>query len=336
MSYQHMWLVITGGLAMFGLGFVDNYAAKLILVIAVLASVAFVDKKEKIVLGWIMILIICIFAQWGVAQFVLQHDLGLRLIGESVINSSMSGVAKFGNGIVRGYGPFEHANILGGLCLLALIMTERLWGERGAKIIFVIIVFTLGFGLCMAFSRAAILGWILLASGIFAMDNSNRRYLSMNIIVLFMIVLWPLLSQRLNDSRDVAKPERLRGYEWSVQIMKLHNDWTGLGVRNYKMELRSYLDAEHISYQPWEIDYVHSVPLMILSQIGAISGSLIIIGILLWMLMTLGRTSMIILAALVPVILLDHFFVTKLGALVYLIIAVSIIKASGTYRLKYV
>jgi hypothetical protein len=328
MSNNNPWLIILCALGLFCLALIDNCIAQFGLMAVLLAAILLLDSHCKQVLGWSFVLIICFFAQWGIGQFILQHDLGLRLIGESILGVSINGVAKFGNGIVRGYGPFEHANIFGGICLLALLVAERLLVYSHNTLIRYVIIFTLGLGVFVSFSRAAIFGWILLAVVVVILYRGSRRARTMSIIiVLFTIVLWPLLFQRLSDSRDVAGSERIKGYLWSAEIMKTHSAWYGLGLYNYKMELRNYLNDQAISYHPWEVDYVHSVPLMVMAQIGMLSGSVLIIAMLFWLVKILPGRSMIMMGSLLPVLCLDHFYITQPVALIYLTLAVIILRS---------
>ena len=53
----------------------------------------------------------------GLFQFILQHSLGLKILGESVVSNSMVGVAKlqlFDFKLLRAYGTFAHPNIFSG------------------------------------------------------------------------------------------------------------------------------------------------------------------------------------------------------------------------------
>jgi O-antigen ligase len=145
-----------------------------------------------------------------------------------------------------------------------------------------------------------------------------------------------LLLQRVTDQRDVAVSERWRGYGWSVQIIKSNSVWYGNGLTNYKVELRSFLDSQGISYQPWEIDYAHSVPLMIVAQFGIVGGGALLIIIGWWLLRVLPRESFVAMLALGPALVLDHYFITKPVALMYLLFAVIMIIKINHYKVKSV
>jgi len=65
---------------------------------------------------YVSILSISILA---IAQFILQSDLNLQLIGEPIISSSTKSIAKLSNQIIRPYGLFQHPNILAGIIVLS-------------------------------------------------------------------------------------------------------------------------------------------------------------------------------------------------------------------------
>ena len=332
-----MWLLTIISLLLVGLGLLDSVNGKIWLIFFLVFASFFLKRRSLFVLGWVLVLMMCVFAQWGIAQFVIQQDLGLRLIGESILNSSLNGVAKFGNGVVRSYGPFEHANILGGLCLLALILAEKLLDRSKSDLLRLIVTGTLGLALFLTFSRAAIFGWLLLAI-IAAISKSQRgqRQFMITLILLFTIVLWPLLGMRIADGRDAAGTERVRGYGWSISIIRANSIWYGIGLNNYRMELKDSLDDREIDYQPWEIDYVHSVPLLIIAQLGMVAGSLLIIGFIYLLSKYLHWGTLSLLGALIPIFLLDHYFITKPVALTYFITTLVIFISHETFRVKYV
>lgn len=70
---------------------------------------------------WITTTIISIIA---LLQFILQSDIGLQIIGEPNINSSIKGIAKIKTvNIIRAYGLFQHPNILGAIITLSLFIS---------------------------------------------------------------------------------------------------------------------------------------------------------------------------------------------------------------------
>ncbi|MFZ2188438.1 MAG: O-antigen ligase family protein [Candidatus Moraniibacteriota bacterium] len=62
----------------------------------------------------------------GIAQFILQHSIGLFWLKESLIGPDIAGVAKIianYHPLIRAYGLFPHPNLLGGFLFFSIIMT---------------------------------------------------------------------------------------------------------------------------------------------------------------------------------------------------------------------
>ena len=65
----------------------------------------------------------------AIIQFIRQSDLGLRLLGETVLNYDLVGIASFynlaGERIIRAYGTTPHPNILGAYLFLSIYLKGR-------------------------------------------------------------------------------------------------------------------------------------------------------------------------------------------------------------------
>lgn len=75
---------------------------------------------------WLIMLIGTINSIVAIAQFLAQHSIGVRFLGESIIGTDISGVAKLVIGeniVLRAYGLMPHPNILGGLLLVTIVLT---------------------------------------------------------------------------------------------------------------------------------------------------------------------------------------------------------------------
>jgi hypothetical protein len=115
----------------------------------------------------------------GIVQFIIQHQVGLDWLKESIFNKNITGVAKINinHGLfVRAYGLFPHPNILGGFLSFSLITTllyKKLFhmeqsNSINIKIITDSVIKYINFllliqaiGLLLTFSKSAVIGLIL-------------------------------------------------------------------------------------------------------------------------------------------------------------------------------
>ncbi len=269
--------------------------------------------KKK--LGIIMLCCITLYAQWGIAQFVLQRDLGLFKIGESVLNQSTPGVASFyiqGEKIIRAYGPFAHANSFGGVMLLGIILlliskkntANPLWEQS------VMTILTLA--LILSFSRAAIIGGVI-AYAIFYRRLYWKKIIPIGIIVLLCL---PLFLLRSFDSHGVALADRSTGASWYLNMFDTQTFIRGFGIGNYSYSLQTYLAEHSIAHDPWDVAPIHSVPLFLIAEYGIILSSFIFI----FLFRFIRKYKAWYLVALIPSIALDHYFATQFSPLVFLIL----------------
>lgn len=245
----------------------------------------------------------------------MQRDLGLSLLGESIIGQTYAGIAKFSFGVgklIRIYGPYAHPNILGGVIVLAMLMTLML--GKLIRPLFGPIVSLIFLSVILAFSRSAWLG-VLLALVYFVIYRrvrfNKKLVISLLLIVLaFSTLLWA----RINDGENVAIAERLVGIEWASKLLINQGWWIGVGPGNYIQVLESYLTSSEISFEYWQLDYVHNVPLLVAVEWGLAPTMmlLIVVAMLMW------RFRWLI--ALVPLIFMDHYFVTQYSPAIVLIL----------------
>lgn len=249
--------------------------------------------------------LLSIYAQWGIVQFILQHDIGFYLIGESRINAATTGVAKFSIGsekIMRPYGPFLHANVFGGAMLCAIVMSLLYLPSSWRKHLIPLFVFALG----VSFSRSAYIG-LLGIPFLVSRIRSKQVFIGISIVTL---ILFPLIMFRALDPQSTAASERVRGYTWALGIIREQSIYTGVGIGKYVTHLKKYLADSHIAYQPWELAPVHSVPLLAGAELGIISTT----GIGVALLLGLQLRRMKIILPLIPALLLDHYFATDIVA----------------------
>jgi hypothetical protein len=273
--------------------------------------------------------ILLLHAQWGITQFIVQKDLGLYLIGESVISPTQNAVAKFSfssGKLLRAYGPHAHANALAGMMVIGLTLLFNLQ-RRGALpqaprfLLVSSCVFLLA--TLVTFSRTAYAGVFLLAllaGVIYRVRLPKVPLVSFILIISFL----PLLSARFTDLEDQALADRGQGYAWWSSIVQGDFPWLGMGVGEYPQVLQRYLERTSTPYYPWEIAPVHSVPLLLWAEWGGIA---VIAIVLLLMTVTVkkwrgGRAilSMVWMVPLLPALIFDHYFLTQPAALLGIIL----------------
>ena len=120
--------------------------------------------------------ILCLHAQWGITQFVLQEDLGLSYAGESVLEIGSPGIAtfiSFGSKLLRAYGPYQHPNVYAGslsvglvFLLLASALYKKGFSQENypTQMYILVTTFFISLGLLLSYSRMALLG-VMLAFG---------------------------------------------------------------------------------------------------------------------------------------------------------------------------
>lgn len=278
-------------------------------------------------------------AQWAIAQFVVQKSLGFQLIGESVMGVDIPGVAKFSTNdgkIIRAYGPYPHANTLGGTMLMGFIMVNfllflapRVTRTPRCTITLLALAFILLLGLVVSFSRAAYTGlgiWLvyLLTGFVQTLRLSHYRQLFWLFIVT-IIAFTPLIVTRSNDFDDKAVAERASGTLWAWQIIQKQGLLHGSGPGNYVFTLQQHLEQEKVTPNFWELQPVHAAPLLLLAEWGVIATAAVFL-LFVW---AIPRRALVLLVPLVPLLLLDHYLYTQLVPLIMLGLVVYTAKHYG-------
>jgi hypothetical protein len=261
---------------------------------------------------------IALYSQWGIAQFIAQRDLGMSVIGESRIDPTSRAIASFylnDQKYIRGYGPFAHSNSLSGSialgCILLTFIFPKQVGRHQHRVYLYAILAMFALGSLTTFSRAGIL-----ASGISLIVIGIRGNYKVFIpIFLSCILFLPILFGRSFDSHGVALADRAEGFTWLREMETPSDLVRGYGIGNYETALKKYLEKNSVPHNMWDIAPIHSVPLLLFTELGA---PLFLILCSITILFFLG-SSMWIIIALLPPLLLDHYFVTQLGPLLWLI-----------------
>ncbi len=280
----------------------------------------------------------------GITQYVLQRDVGIRWIGETLLGTDMRGVAVFYDlaqvKILRAYGTLPHPNILAAYLILASWVfawlylrhdTRRyraVWAGAGALLLV---------GLYLTYSRTMIAAWVLASAGIVASVMTPRiSHAWQNIMpirarmkailvfvafvsVIFSVCQWHRIVARMSiSSDDEAVHMRIlynKDAASSGSGSALSLNWTGVGIGNFTTWLSGYdKSLQRFQYQP-----VHNVFLLVYSELGILgfvlwSAWLIFLGYALWQFRTnqplLRVGLMAVFGALLFIALFDHFFWT--------------------------
>lgn len=264
--------------------------------------------------------VIVLQAQWGLIQFAIQRDLGMYIIGESRINVEREAVAKFrafDAKFIRAYGPYAHANAFGGAVVVGAVMLSALLIDRRRRIdhermFWLPVVGALLLGGLVSFSRSTYIG-LCIAVGSAWYFGVRLKWVPL-IGFTCVLVFAPLIYERLADIEDRGISDRISQWQPWRSIVKQHSWWSGSGVGRYSVELESWWQKTGQAYEPWEVASVHSVPLLMIAEWGWALG-LLGIAVLVWGALSGGAMA----AALVPALLFDHYFITQVGPLMWLL-----------------
>lgn len=219
--------------------------------------------------------------QGGIAvlQFLKQSDLGLRILGESLLSPNLTGIASFynfyGEKIIRAYGTTPHPNIVAAYLFLSVFALYFVWFYKKVRYEY---FFWIGYALLLfafffTFARVAVflLGVNFVIRGcllVFRFKGKFWRGKALKvvwvtglIILAFAALYWPEAASRITIS----------GQDEAVQLRMFYNseslkslNWFGVGTGNFV----NWFMAEdpnlprHL-YQP-----VHNVYLLIFSETG--------------------------------------------------------------------
>lgn len=290
---------------------------------------------SPLLLGFILLGVICLQAQWGIAQFIFQHDLGFYILGESHISTLEPGIAKFLVGetkLIRAYGPYQHTNLFGAVSVIGVLLSILIatFTPKIAKTLYLrATAFVFLLAMLLSFSRAAYLSLVI---GLLVMTllfwkeistNVPLRSFGRSILLIFLLtslLFMPLFLARSSDPEDQAFSARSRGYEFAGKIISgtPHLFWRGVGVGNYVPTLRSFLTQNSIRHEVWEEASLHNSIFLAAIELGYLSFAILLVcGVaLFWRLKHAARkTTTIFVLALLPVALLDHFLVTQTSVL---------------------
>ncbi|MFH1546468.1 MAG: O-antigen ligase family protein [Patescibacteria group bacterium] len=253
----------------------------------------------------------------AIAQFFAHGELGFHFFGESFFTAETFNVAKTalptGEVLIRGMGTLAHANILGGLAAIVLLLLAA-YPRKSAPVYFISAVILAG--MFFSFSRAAYLAFF---AGIFALlvFQFRRRIISslaaFSIFGILLFVFGAPFFVRLQS--DSGVPSRLDQISHAVEISR-ENPF-GVGRGGYTLAL-----AENFpQLESWQLQPVHNFFALKFAEESALAALawLAVFVALAWQ--TFRRKKFTALALVVATFILvnfDHYFSTNFSAKVVL------------------
>ena len=282
----------------------------------------------------------------AIAQFFMQSEIGLRILGESFLGKDMNGIASFynlaGEKVIRAYGTTPHPNVLAAYLFLAVFafyfsyLYFHIYHESKLKHL-KINFFLLGsyplmlLALFFTFARVAVFLWfvgfavralIIIGSGkfrkIFGSPVNKDKLIrilviTFVVIVLFGIIFWPEAMSRI----------KISGNEEAVQLRVFYNkesletgiNWFGVGSGNFVNWLMvKETNLPRYLYQP-----VHNIYLLVYSETGILGLAAFLLFLVLLIKDFILRTRMqklyhfsflLVVLSILFMGLFDHFLLT--------------------------
>lgn len=207
-------------------------------------------------------------------QFTINHSIGLKLIGESILSPNSPGVAKLvvsGETVIRGYGTMAHPNILGAFLLtstlLGLYLLNTTYQNRHRFITYFLIILNV-LGCFLTFSRATLAALVLATSIFWFFQRKFTRIRWQLIIIgistiLISTLLWSYLITR-GDISGQSTDAREEYNKTAINII-INEGFFGAGPGQSLLHMKQY--SSWIK-EPWQVQPIHNYPLLLLTEIG--------------------------------------------------------------------
>lgn len=271
----------------------------------------------------------------ALAQYLLQHDVGIRWLGETVLDPTMRGVAVFYDlshvKILRAYGTLPHPNVLAVYLMTALWALGWLFLRHGRQTTFETITWAVAgvlmlWALYATYSRTMIAVWATTTLLMLIWHWRQVRVREMALVALIASLVFGGIFWRQVIARAAISTHEeavtLRVYyakealgSGSHSLWDLN--WTGVGIGNFVTWLRQNDPGHPIwMYQP-----AHDLYLLVYSELGIIGIGTFVAWLIL-IARRLRREALIVFAAFLAVALFDHFFWTlQQGRILFWLVA---------------
>jgi hypothetical protein len=262
----------------------------------------------------------------AVVQYLLQHSAGVGFLGEPAISPDIPGVAKIdwdGIKLLRSYGTFSHANILGGALFMAIVLGFYLFRKKHLLLVAFTALVSAGF--LLSFSRSAAFA-LMAAFLLYVSLNEGKRtlryvLLAVSMLVFFIVAmnLEGVFFQRFFVMGESDAMVERANYMAISKRMLFDNPW-GVGIGGFTRSMQDY-STEKIA--PWVFQPVHNVFLLVANETGFL-GAILLAGLLVYMFYSLvksvskkngnheernyGQILLSILGGIVIICFFDHYF----------------------------
>lgn len=216
----------------------------------------------------------------GLAQYLKQGSLGLRLMGESPLDLYGPGVAVVlvqGHKFLRAYGTMPHPNVLAAFLMVAL--WAAVWWflheqKRGVKLLVFGIYCIMLFVFLLTFSRIAIAVWLAASLALIlvcALKKTAKPLVgiivaSIAIGGVFVISFWPQVEARLQISADDEAVSQRIFYMRVASESSRHHSLAGIGIGQFVPMLMKKIPH----YPPGIYQPAHTIYLLILNELGIV------------------------------------------------------------------
>jgi len=263
----------------------------------------------------------------AIAQFAGGHDLGLQALGESSLTADTLNIAKIvtdAGSWVRGMGTLAHANILGGLLALGLLLLAGQPAKRAEDYVVAAVMLA---GLFFTFSRAA---WLALAVGLAVLlfFEFRRRIVSVLaagiIFALFAGFFAGIFVARIGTgdlaiSSLLAEQGRLAQLEQSLQIVQQYPLGAGQG------QYTNALAASHPELADYQLQPVHHFFALQVAEGSLLVAAvwlIVFIAFIYWAYCEQRYAALAVLASALVLAQFDHYLATSYAgqAMLWLVI----------------
>ncbi|MBN1584762.1 O-antigen ligase family protein [Candidatus Uhrbacteria bacterium] len=310
------------------------------------------------IIYWGILLSAAIQAVLAIGQFLTQSVFSFKWLGMAAHRASDLGayVAETGDGRwLRAYGSFGHPNILGFFLVLGIVSAAALLSDgsgRRTRIAVWPILAVIGAALIFTLSKSALIaGAVALAVClVFAFGKKNRESVRVIgtvslLVFLGMAAVFPFAKDPVLSRIAVANrletnsvSERMDLISDAVTVFR-HRPFFGVGPGQMPLAVHQ---GTADSRSPWGYQPVHNVPLLVLTETGAVglAAWLVLFGFLLISAIRNFKSPhqsffLAFLSAVLVVSIFDHFLWSLWPGqlMVWLVMALILVPADRPFRI---